>query len=168
MITVISGTNRHDSMTLRVAHLYLKLLKNAAPEGGVKLLNLEEHHVWQRDEAFREMEAAYLIPAEKFVFIMPEYNGSFPGVLKLMMDNSDIRKTFWHKKAALVGLADGRAGNLRGLDHMTNILNYLKVLVWHHKIPISRINEIVHPNGHLLQPETEMLIQQHVREILAF
>jgi len=168
MITIISGTNRHDSMTLRVAQLYLQLLQEVQAPGTVKLLNLEDHTVWVRDEAFRDMEATYLIPAEKFVFVMPEYNGSFPGILKLMMDNSDIRKAFWHKKAALTGLADGRAGNLRGLDHMTNILNYLKILVWHHKIPISRINEIVHPNGHLLQPDTEALIQQHIAEIIAF
>lgn len=168
MITVISGTNRHDSMTLRVAHLYLDLFRKADPEGGVRLLNLEHHAVWQRDEAFKKMEAGYLLPAQKLVFIMPEYNGSFPGILKLMLDNSDIRKAYWHKKAALTGLADGRAGNLRGLDHMTNILNYLKMLVLPNKIPISRINEIVHPDGHLLQPETELLIQNHVKEIMAF
>lgn len=168
MITVISGTNRQDSMTLRVAQLYTQLLEKAAPEGGVRLLDLEGQQVWKRDDAFRQLENTFLIPARKFVFIMPEYNGSFPGILKLMMDNSDIRKAFWHKKAALTGLADGRAGNLRGLDHMTNILNYLKILVLPNKIPISRVNEIVHPNGHLLQPETELLIQNHVKEIVAF
>lgn len=168
MITVISGTNRQDSMTLRLAQLYFRLLKKAAPATPVLLLNLEHYRVWQRDAAFKEMEAEYLIPAKKFVFIMPEYNGSIPGILKLMMDNSDIRKAYWHKKAALTGVADGRAGNLRGLDHMTNILNYLKILVLPNKIPISRVNEIIHPQGHLLQPETEMLIQQHVKEIIAF
>ncbi len=33
---------------------------------------------------------------------------AFPGVLKALLDNSDIRSCWWHKKVALVGVADGR------------------------------------------------------------
>src|SRR5690606_14800672 len=112
---------RNDSMTLRLAKVYHKLFLENTDD--VHLLSLEGLNVWERGEALVETEQRYLIPADKFVFIMPEYNGSFPGILKLMMDNSDIRKCWWYKKAMLAGLADGRAGNLRGLDHMTNILN---------------------------------------------
>ncbi len=37
---------------------------------------------------FLKMENELLIPTEKFIFIIPEYNGTFPGVLKAMIDNS--------------------------------------------------------------------------------
>jgi multimeric flavodoxin WrbA len=46
MITVISGTNRNDSMTLRVATLYYNLLKEKGAD--VKLLSLMGHNVENR------------------------------------------------------------------------------------------------------------------------
>src|SRR5215203_3917284 len=121
MITIISGTNRNDSMTLRVAMLYDSIMRQHA--GEVHLVSLEDKNVWERSSDLEEMEDQFFIPSEKFAFIIPEYNGSVPGILKLMIDNSDIKKCWWYKKAMLVGVADGRAGNLRGLDHMTNILH---------------------------------------------
>ena len=166
MITIISGTNRADSMTLRIANLYYKLLSEHTDK--VKVLSLEQHQVWERGDDMLKMEAEYLIPAEKFIFIMPEYNASFPGILKLMLDNSDIKKCWWYKKAALVGISDGRAGNLRGLEHMTAILHYMKVNVLYNKLIISRINEEIDSNGNLLKPETGAMISQQIEEFLKF
>lgn len=139
MITIISGTNRLNSRTRKVAQYYYDYL--AEKEQEVKLLSLEVLKTFGRNEHLVQLEAEFLIPAEKFIFIMPEYNGSFPGVLKTLLDQTDIRKCWWHKKALLVGLADGRGGNLRGIEHMTNILHYLKMNVHYDKLPISRINE---------------------------
>lgn len=166
MITVIAGTNRKDSMTLKVATLYHRLL--SAKYDNVKLLNLEGKAVWERGDEMKKIEQDMLIPTEKFVLVMPEYNGSFPGILKLMMDNSDIRKVWWYKKAMLVGVADGRAGNLRGLDHMTNILHYLRMHILYNKIPISRINEEIGENGEVLKPATLQAIETQIDEFLKF
>jgi chromate reductase, NAD(P)H dehydrogenase (quinone) len=166
MITIISGTNRADSMTLRTAKLYYTLL--AARGEDVHLLSLENKQVWERGPAMLDLEKQYLIPAQKFIFIMPEYNASFPGILKLMMDNSDVKKCWWYKSAALVGLSDGRAGNLRGLEHMTAILHYLKVHVLYDKLLLSKVNEEINKQGELLKPETEKLINQQIEDFLRF
>src|SRR5690606_4596895 len=56
--------------------------------------------------------------ADNFIIVMPEYNGSFPGVLKLVIDSCNP-EIFKHKSFALVGVSSGRAGNLRGMDHLT-------------------------------------------------
>ncbi len=153
-------------MTLRVATLYYQLLSQRTND--VKLLSLTDKNVWEPGKELDEIQTEYLIPAEKFVFIMPEYNGSFPGILKLMMDNSDIKKCWWHKKAMLTGVADGRGGNLRGLEHMTNILHYLKVHVLYNKLPLSRINEEIDSEGGLLQPATEQAINEQIEEFVSF
>lgn len=166
MITVISGTNRNDSMTLRVATRYYEWLKEKGAD--VHLLSLQNLNVWERSDELKKIEQQLLIPSDKFVFVMPEYNGSVPGILKLMMDNSDVRKCWWYKKAMLVGVADGRAGNLRGLDHMTNILNYLRINVLYNKIPISRINNEMDKDGNLLQEETVKVIEKQLDEFLVF
>lgn len=167
MITVISGTDRKDSMTLRVAALYTKLLRDKT-EDSVHLLSLEGLDVWNKHGKLKEAQERLLIPSKKFAIIMPEYNGSFPGVLKLMIDNTDIRNCWWHKKAMLTGVADGRAGNLRGMEHFTGILNYLKMIVHYNKIPLSRINEEIDMEGNLLKEETLKVINTQLDEFIEF
>lgn len=166
MITIIAGTNRKDSMTLRVSQYYLEQLR--AAHADVHLLSLEDKNVWSDNEEFDRIQQDLLIPSEKFVLVMPEYNGSFPGILKLMIDNSDIKKCWWYKKAALVGLADGRGGNLRGIEHMTNILHYLRVNVHYNKMPISKIKEEFDEQGNALKPLTRDAIALQLREFVAY
>ena len=153
-------------MTLRIANLYYKLLSEQAHD--VHLLSLENKQVWERGPSMLALEKQYLVPAQKFVFIMPEYNASFPGILKLMIDNSDIKKCWWYKKAALVGISDGRAGNLRGIEHMTAILHYMKVNVLYNKMLLSRINEEIDNKGMLIKPETEEMINIQLDEFMKF
>lgn len=153
-------------MTLKVAKLYYNMMSQRADD--VQLLTLEDLNVWDRSAELIATEERLLIPSEKFVFVMPEYNGSFPGILKLMLDNSDIKKCWWYKKAMLVGVADGRAGNLRGMEHMTNILHYLRVNVLYNKVPISRINDEINEAGDILKPATELVIIQQIEEFLKF
>ena len=138
MYTIISATNRKGSNTLKVAHQYQTLFKEFGLESN--LLSLENFRSFERDEAFNVLEETYLISATKYVFIMPEYNGSFPGIFKLMMDISDLASCWNHKKVMLVGVATGRAGNLRGIDNMTNMCHYMKMNVLPNKLPISNIN----------------------------
>lgn len=166
MITIIAGTNRADSMTIRVAQVYYDLIK--ATGNDVQLLSLENKQVWERGASMLDLEQQYLIPAQKFLFIMPEYNASFPGVLKMMIDNSDIKKCWWYKKAALVGISDGRAGNLRGLEHMTAILHYMKVHVLYNKMLLSKISEEVSRENGLLKPETAKQINLQIDEFIQF
>ncbi len=154
-------------MTLKVADIYYHLLSEKIKD--VQLLSLEGKKVWQDDSKdMLEIESKYLIPADKIVIIMPEYNGSFPGILKLMMDNNDIKKCWWYKKAMLVGVADGRGGNLRGIEHMTNILHYLKVHVLYNKLPLSRINDELSESGELLKASTIKAIQEQIQEFIDF
>ena len=76
-------------------------------------------------------------------FVIPEYNGSFPGIFKAFIDASDIRSSFHGKKVCLIGVSDGRAGNLRGMDHLTNICGHMKMNVLNLKIPISSVGSLI-------------------------
>lgn len=164
--TIISATNRPASNTLRIAEAYRKVLL----EKGIKakLLTLEGLNTLERTPDLEEVEKKFLIPADKFLFIVPEYNGSFPGVLKALMDNSDIRKAWWGKKALLTGVSTGRAGNLRGMEHLTGVLHYLKVSVFHDKLPISAVDQLLDTDGQLKDPVTLEVIARQLDEFIAF
>jgi len=107
-------------------------------------------------------------PTQKFVFVLPEYNGSIPGVLKLLIDALDVRQAFEGKKAALTGVATGRAGNLRGLDHMASILIHMRVTVMPYMLPISRVKDELDIKGELNNQATEKVVHAHVKSILEF
>ena len=89
-----------------------------------------------------ELEKKWLLPAEKYIFISPEYNGSIPGVLKCLIDVSDVKKVWKGKKALLTGVSTGRAGNLRGMDHLTGIMHYVGTVVHPNKLPISIVDTL--------------------------
>jgi len=166
MITIISGTNRKDSRTIQVATHYFHCLREKGE--AVHLVSLEGRNVFTRNEEVKQLEHELLIPTEKFIMIMPEYNGSFPGVLKALLDSTDIKKCWWHKKALLTGVADGRGGNLRGIEHMTNILHYLKMNVYYDKLPLSRINEEMDPEGQFLHERTRNAILDQIEGFVQY
>ena len=86
MITIVSGTNRKGSNTKKIALVYQQLLLKKGITAG--LFSLEGIALMQRDTAFEAIEQDIIIPTTHFVFIVPEYNGSFPGVLKMLFDTS--------------------------------------------------------------------------------
>lgn len=166
MITIISGTNREDNFSKKVALEYQRLLKEKLFES--RLLSLDEVDMSKRTEDFIQIESEFLKPAEKFVIISPEYNGSYPGILKLMIDNSDVPKVWWHKKVLLTGVSTGRAGNLRGMEHLTGSLLHMKMLVHPNRLPISVVDELMDEHNRFTNPRTLTAINTQVDEFLNF
>jgi len=163
--TIISGTNRIGSYTEKVAAEYQRLLKER--NINAEVLSLINLNVLTRTPELIKVENEILIPTQKFIFILPEYNGTFPGVLKAMIDNSDIKKVWYHKKALLTGISTGRAGNLRGMDHLSASLNYLKMNVHHNKLPISVIDKVINATGRL-NDETLKVIDEQLTEFINY
>ncbi len=164
--TIISGTNRQGSNTKKMAAAYQNILQQKGVEA--KLLALDEVDVTSRSSSFTQMQENFLLPAQKFIIVMPEYNGSFPGILKLMIDNSDIKNAWWNKKALLVGVATGRAGNLRGMEHLTGSLLHMKMMVHHNRLPISLVDKLLDESGNLTDTGTIRAIEQQLDEFISF
>lgn len=166
MLTIISGTNRVGSNTRKIAQYYFDQLYPHIDQ--LNFISLEDIEVHYRSEELKTLEENVLIPTEFFLFVMPEYNGSFPGILKLFIDNTNYKKVWWYKKAILTGLGDGRGGNLRGLDQLTNVLNYLKVLVHPYKLPMSNISNSLNENGGFKSEALKLEVEQHILTIKDF
>ena len=159
MITVISGTNRKDSKTAMVAKYCYDQLKGKTTEA-VHFIDLAEiPHDWffpdmydakNQAASLAKLQDESIFPAQKFLVVSPEYNGGLAGVLKLFIDAVSIREyaaNFKEKKAALIGVASGRAGNLRGCDQLAAILNHVGTVVLPNKLPISQIGAVSDENG---------------------
>lgn len=144
MTTIISATNRPHSNTRKVCDaVAAQLSQNGDDTQVFDLLELPREVAFSevfgaRSNGFAEQVTRYVANVDKFVFVVPEYNGGFPGILKLMIDA--VEPHHWYgKKAALIGVSTGRSGNLRGLEHLVGVLNYLQVNVLHFKPTLARL-----------------------------
>lgn len=174
-ITLICGTNRPGSNSSKVAAFYAKRLSEAGLS--YNFLSLEQlpenlfrkdMYDGEHDKDWKGIQEEFLIPASHFIFVLPEYNGSFPGIMKAFIDASDVRACWHNKSACLVGVAAGRAGNLRGIEHFTNVLNHLRVNVLFLKIPISGVNDVLDNEGQVTVPETIALMDEQIKLFKSF
>lgn len=174
MTTIISGSNRLGNVTHQVSQHYFELMKLKTND--VKLFSLEDLPMGflvpdmykSKHPDFLKMENDFIIPAKKIVFVLPEYNGSFPGVLKAFIDACDVKQCFHNKKAALVGIGSGKSGNQRGLDQLTAILNHMKMVVLPARIYVSNVEEQLNEDGKLFQPHTLKSIEKQIDEFISF
>lgn len=173
MITIVSGTNRPASNTLKVANYYQKTLAEKGLQ--TQLFNLEDlpesliatDLYGKRSPEFAPIQQL-VAETSKFLFIIPEYNGSFPGVLKTFIDACNFPESFYDKKAALVGVSSGKYGNIRGIDHFGGVCSYLHLNVLPLRIHISAIKTELDDNGNLFKEDTIKFTNQQMDKFIAF
>ncbi len=171
MILILNATNRPNNKTQVIARYYAQTLQDKGET--VRYYSLEDlpvsalHHDYREESGeVKAWTEEYLLPATRLVVVSPEYNGSFPGVLKLLIDCIPPRH-FVGKKAALVGVASGRAGNLRGLDHLTSILHHLGVEVLSKKSYVSLVLNLIQ-NTELVDETTKQVLDRQMDALLTF
>jgi chromate reductase len=173
MVTIISSTNRPGSSTLKLAQYYQNKLYEKGVEAGLLSLsqlppNLIETDLYgQRSAAFEPMQAI-ITQSQKFLFVIPEYNGSFPGVLKVFIDACSFPESFYEKKAALIGVSSGKYGNIRGVDHFTGICNYMHLHVMPLKIHIPSIHKELDADGNLFNADTLRYTNEQIDKFIKF
>jgi len=173
MITIISGTNRLNSSTLKLSKYYQKQFAKLGSETALFSLedlppNLIVSDLYgARSEAFNKIMTR-IDPSEKIVFVIPEYNGSFPGVLKTFLDATKYPDSFQGKKVALVGLSSGKYGNIRGIEHFTGVCHYMQMHVLPLKIHIPYIRQEINDQGDLFNEDTVRFTQMQIENFLKF
>ena len=173
MTTIISATNRPDSSTLKLSRYYQKQLGNKGFDA--EILNLAElpegliHPRMYSESRENFVHIQNIITATtKFLFVIPEYNGSFPGVLKVLIDACKYPESFSGKKAALVGHSSGKYGNIRGIDHFTGICHYVNLHVMPLRLHIPGIHKEFDENGNLFKEDTLKFTNQQIDQFMVF
>ncbi len=173
MISIIASTNRKSSNSLIFAQKIKELIEQK--NGLCQILDLKdlpsnfifENEVFGNDNApVNQIAERFISNANKLIFVIPEYNGSFPGVLKSFID-SFAPSRIKGKYALIFGISSGRAGNVRGLDHFTGVLNYLDVNVLPTKIAVSQCHSLIdYEENKLTDSATIELLETQVNRFL--
>ncbi|OKL40209.1 NADPH-dependent FMN reductase [Pontibacter flavimaris] len=174
MITLISGTNRPLSYSRAILDLYAgKLAQHGVAYQILDLADLPADFTVSalydntgKNEAFNKL-SSLIAASDKFVFVVPEYNSSFPGVLKAFIDGLSYPNTFKDKKGALIGLSSGMQGSGLALSHLSDVLNYLGMHVMAMRLKMAHIEKNF--DGKQISNKLyQELLEQHVEQLLKF
>ena len=130
-IAVVVGSLRRESMNRQLAEAMTRLPAAQGhefswPEIGDLPLYNQDHDANPPGEYGRLK--AEIRAADGVMFVTPEYNRSFPGVLKHALDAASrpYGDSAWAKKpAGIVSVSGGKPGAAMAQQHLRNVLAYL-------------------------------------------
>src|ERR1051326_5518297 len=124
-IPVILGPARKGRMSAHAAQFVRgELRKHAQVESELIDIARLPLPVDDAGEAIKNAEfSAHMESADALVVVTPEYNHSFPGLLKHVLDS--CLKEYIHKAAGIVGVSAGVFGGRRVIEHFHPVLREL-------------------------------------------
>ncbi|MFY0607178.1 MAG: NAD(P)H-dependent oxidoreductase [Cyclobacteriaceae bacterium] len=175
MITIVSSTNRNEALSYRISLKYQEILKDLGEESTILDLNqlpadFTNTALYEnagKNESFNIFRRA-MKDAKKYLFVVPEYNGSFPGVLKAFIDGLEYPNTFTNKKCALVGLSSGIQGAGLALSHLTDIFNYCGMSVLAQKPKLAHIEKHIDESFNITNVLYRDLLEEQANLLVKF
>lgn len=173
-IVIIVGTNRPNSISGQIARYYQSQLAALGAESTIlDLVDLPDdftasalYHNSGKNEGFNTLRQL-LDGARKFVFVVPEYNGSYPGVLKAFIDGLPYPNSFANKKAALVGLSSNTQGAAIALSHLNDVFSYLGMTTLALRVKLAQIRS--HFDGQDISNALyKELLEMQAEQLIAF
>lgn len=134
----ITGSLRKNSVNRQLLHIAKDLLPENVKFEEVDIQNIP---LFNQDLEFPVLESVDLLrkqvdEADGIIFATPEYNGSYPGVLKNVIDwlsrpvaQETMHKVLPGKTAYIVGGSAGMSGTITAQEHLRSTLAYMGVYV---------------------------------------
>ena len=158
MIALIVGTNRPGSNTRKVAaHVEECYHELRVPLHVLDLAKLPPEifspaSYGEKPKSFHPFADAILQSAGVHV-VTPEYNGSFPGVLKYFIDTLKFPESFERRPACFTGLSAGVWGGLRPVEHLQQIFGYRNAHIYPARVFLPQIHNLLDASGRLQDAE---------------
>jgi NAD(P)H-dependent FMN reductase len=149
-IPVILGTTRKGRMSAYAAQFVFSELQKR-PGVTTELIDIAQLKIPVDDagEATKDpLFAAAMERADAIVIVSPEYNHSFPGLLKHVLDS--CLKEYIHKAAGIVGVSAGAFGGARVIENLQPVLRELGLVSIFWDVNFGTIGKVFDRDGRLL------------------
>lgn len=173
MITVLLGTNRPKSNTARVAEVIMGIYRELGEEPGI--LDLAElpmetatPEVYGAKPAGLKPMVDQVLGSDGLVLVIPEYNGSYPGILKLFIDTWPYPEAFDRRPVCLVGLASGQFGALRAVEHLQQVFSYRNAHIFPPRVFLAGIHKLLDEKGQFKDAELVERLRKQAAGFLDF
>lgn len=151
-IPVILGTTRKGRMSAHAARFMVEQIQTR-PGVATELIDLAELPM-PIDDAGEEIKDAafsrWMALADALVIVTPEYNHSFPGLLKHVLDS--CLKEYIHKAAGIVGVSAGPFGGVRAIQDFLPVIRELGLVNIFWDVNFGNVSSVFDASGKLLDP----------------
>ncbi|MDB5294541.1 MAG: NADPH-dependent reductase [Phycisphaerales bacterium] len=172
-LLVVSGTNRPGSVTLKVARAVLgHYAKLGVPAELYDLTDLPPDLFLPT--AYAAKPAAFVAVQQRVVaaaglhVVTPEYNGSFPGVLKYFIDMLKFPESFVHKPVAFVGVAGGVWGALRPVEQLQMVFAYRNAHLYPDRVFAPGVAAKLAADGSVTDPDLDARLAKQAEGFARF
>lgn len=172
MIEIISGTDRPNSYTKKVSDYVAQIYREHHKAVGLidlcdlKMTDVAGGDYYKGAQGTFKAAEERVHQADGLVIVVPEYNGSFPGSLKLFIDYWRYPATFEFRPVAFIGLG-GRWGGLRPVEHLQQALGYRNAYIFPHRVFLSNIKNMF-KDGKVDDSLVHELLQTQARDFYKF
>lgn len=150
-IPVVLGTAREGRRSEAVAKFVYDIVSSTE---GVKteFVDVRDHLMEATVNSSAENELAdkwrgIADKADGFVIVSPEYNHSFPGELKMLLDRAFSE--YKHKVFGVCGVSDGPWGGIRMAETIRSVLITLNAVVSNRTVMFSNADELFDGKGNI-------------------
>ena len=149
-IPVILGTTRQGRMSAHAAHFMLGQIEK---RDGIRTelidisklpMPVDDAGEGIKDPLFSEK----MVMADALVIVTPEYNHSFPGLLKHILDS--CLKEYIHKAAGIVGVSAGPFGGVRVIQDLIPVIRELGLVNIFWDVNFGNVSKVFDESGNLL------------------
>ena len=153
-IPVILGTPRQGRMSEYVANF---VVEQVAKYDGVEteLIDIRTLSIPIADagEAIKDSGfSATVERADGLIIVVPEYNHSYPGLLKHVLDTN--LKEYIHKAVGLCGVAAGPFGGSRVIQSMLPVMRELGLITIFYDLNFGSVHKLFNESGKLIDEAT--------------
>ena len=174
MITIISGTSRPGANSLKVATHVQALLAGQGSATAMLDLGLLPAGAFlptayaDKPDALQSGFIDKVLAADGLYVVVPEYNGSFPGVLKHFIDLLPFPEAFDGRPVAFAGLAAGHYGALRAVEQLQMVFAYRNAVLYNRRVFIPSVHKVLAEDGTIADAALRERLTEQAAGFLAF
>ena len=159
-VVTISGTSRPDNFTA----LALALVNDELRVRGVDVVTFDARDLTLSFPGQPETEDAAALRgavegAAGLVLATPEYHGSYSAMTKLIIESLGFPSAMSGKAVALLGVAAGRIGAIKSLEHLRGVCAHTGAVVMPHAVSVAGVRGAFDSGGACTDSATEKALR---------
>ena len=173
MITIIAGTNRRGSLSSVFANEIASIYSRQDVQSKVLELADLPLETFSPDAYADKPDKVldftqYVLSSSGLVMIVPEYNGSMPGALKLFIDLLPYPDSFEERPVCYVGIASGQFAGLRPVEHLQQVFGYRNAYNFPRRVFVPSVHQIASAETGVTDEELKARLTDQAEKFLNF
>ena len=164
-ITIILGTGRIGRQSEKVANFMLQEVKKTG--NGTELIDVRDYRIEVTDRTGESRHAKTF--AEKIkktdalIMVSPEYNHSYPGELKMMLDM--LYDEYAGKPVGICGVSSGQFGGARMAEKLKLLCLELGMAPVRETVYFGNVQDLFDGNGKIKKQEYQERVKRLVEKL---